>query len=454
MGREDSVGALEPAYDSAEDVDFDHELEFTDSRKFIIGTDERGGGVTGGAQCSPGADLSFANGGLHAYSVDRLQKTTPTGDDPAARAAEAFKAYAKDSSGNKAIFRTPIETRPQATFCTAHVFQQIPGENRIFMGWYSQGTQVIDFTENKDGTLDFKRAGYFIPELANEWVSAIFKVERNADGTSTYYGATGDGVVGDAGRNGIDIYKVTLPPAPVPPNRVPPANAPPGTNPNAPITPGLPGPSDPTTPDPGCAIASGFTTAAIAPQGRGLSFEFSRALDAPVRADLFQSSVGKRLVRKRVARFEDKTQSFVFKGKKGLKDGTFVARLRIKVPGRGIDTRRFSLVRKNGRFTVLEPFKSPVTCGLLRKSELNSNAFGGKKNGALGISFKLGAAASVEVVVRRGQKVVRTFKAKTFQPKRLRRLRFKAKQRGKYTVTLTATRAQQQATATLIARRV
>ena len=70
------------------------------------------------------------------------------------------------------------------------MFQQIPGQNRIFMGWYSQGTQVLDFTENADGTLDFKEAGYFIPASANEWVSHIFKVDRNADGSFTYYGTT------------------------------------------------------------------------------------------------------------------------------------------------------------------------------------------------------------------------------------------------------------------------
>ena len=46
------------------------------------------------------------------------------------------------------------------------------------MGWYSQGTQVIDFTENRDGTLDFKEAGWFIPANANQWVSAVFKSSR------------------------------------------------------------------------------------------------------------------------------------------------------------------------------------------------------------------------------------------------------------------------------------
>ena len=75
---------------------------------------------------------------------------------------------------------------------------------------------MIDFTENRDGTLDFKEAGWFIPGNANEWVSAVFKVQPNSDGTFTYWGATGDFSLGEAGRNTIDIYKVTLPAPPKP----------------------------------------------------------------------------------------------------------------------------------------------------------------------------------------------------------------------------------------------
>ena len=79
--------------------------------------------------------------------------------------------------GERAIFRVPIRTQPRATICTAHVFHQIPGQNRIVMAWYSQGTHIIDFLERPDGTIEFKEAGYFIPENANEWVSAAFKSE-------------------------------------------------------------------------------------------------------------------------------------------------------------------------------------------------------------------------------------------------------------------------------------
>ena len=69
-------------------------------------------------------------------------------------------SYARTPEGGKAIYRAPVRTGGQATVCTAHVFQQIPGQNRIFMGWYSQGTQVVDFTENPDGTVTLKEAGY------------------------------------------------------------------------------------------------------------------------------------------------------------------------------------------------------------------------------------------------------------------------------------------------------
>jgi hypothetical protein len=84
------------------------------------------------------------------------------------------------------------------------------------MAWYSQGTQVVDFVEHPDGTVEFKEAGFFIPTQANEWVSAVFKVKPNADGTYTYWGATGDFNLGTAGRSAIDIYKVTLPAPPRP----------------------------------------------------------------------------------------------------------------------------------------------------------------------------------------------------------------------------------------------
>ncbi len=51
------------------------------------------------------------------------------------------------------------------------------------MGWYSQGTLVLDFKERRNGRFKFKEAGYLIPENANTWVSHVFDYEKNPDGT-------------------------------------------------------------------------------------------------------------------------------------------------------------------------------------------------------------------------------------------------------------------------------
>ena len=205
------AGGTLSAYNSKEDIDFDHEAELSQSGDLLLATDERGGGVAPpGATCSPGVDNDIGNGGIHAYRFDGLSKTHP------ATAEEAFQAYARTPTGEKAIYRAEIHTPPEASICTAHVFQQIPGQNRIFMGWYSQGTQVVDFVENPDGTVEFTPAGYFIPENANTWVSAVFDYEKNPDGTYTYWGATGDFNIGAGGRSAVDIWKATLPAPPEP----------------------------------------------------------------------------------------------------------------------------------------------------------------------------------------------------------------------------------------------
>jgi len=196
-------------FNSKEDIAFDHEAELTGTGQHLIATDERGGGILPpGATCTPGVDNVIGNGGVSFYKTSALSKTRPTS------AEDAQKAYAKTPEGDPAIYRAQVRTQARATICTAHVFQQIPGENRIFMGWYSQGTRVLDFVEEANGQIRFEEAGYMIPENANTWVSHIFKTEKNADGSTTYYGATGEFNLGEAGRNAIDVYKVTLPPAP------------------------------------------------------------------------------------------------------------------------------------------------------------------------------------------------------------------------------------------------
>lgn len=209
MGR-GSGGAATPTYDSTEDIDFNHEVELSASGRLLLATDERGGGVVPpGASCAPAVDNLAGNGGVHAYRFNRLRRGVASPE-------RSFRAYARDPEGAKAIFRVPIRTGPQASLCTAHVFQQIPGQNRIFMGWYSQGTHVLDFVERRKGRVVFREAGFLIPANANTWVSHVFDWRRNPDGTYTYWGATGDFNLGLAGRSAIDVYETTLPPPPKP----------------------------------------------------------------------------------------------------------------------------------------------------------------------------------------------------------------------------------------------
>jgi hypothetical protein len=217
QGRQATGGDVtSPAFGAKEDVDFNHEAEFTHSRKFVIATDERGGGVVPpGATCAQNLDNPVGNGGLHAYAVDRLFTTESLDEVPTPE--EAFTSYARTPAGDKAIFRAEINTPgAQLTECTAHVFQQLPVDGdgtlgRIFMGWYSQGTQVVDYRENADGTFEFASVGYFIPELANQWVSHVFSSEVLPDGRVSYFGVASDFQLGN-GRNSVEVFKATLPP--------------------------------------------------------------------------------------------------------------------------------------------------------------------------------------------------------------------------------------------------
>jgi len=126
------------------------------------------------------------------------------------------------------------------------------------------------------------------------------------------------------------------------------------------------------------------------------------------------------------------------------------------VPGRGADVRRFSLRRANGRFKLLKDFAKPLSCGLVRKSELSGNAFGGRTNKALAIRFRLEEAAKVTTTVRRNGKVVKRFKKMTYQPNRNVTLELAPKglKKGTYSVEIAADRGQSRATTTLSARKV
>jgi hypothetical protein len=444
MGRESSTGAFQPAFDSTQDIDFDHEAELSHSGNLLIATDERGGGVTPpGASCSSASDNKTGNGGLHFYRANALQQGTPATPDA------AFGSYAQlPGGGGKAIYRAPVRTGGQATVCTAHVFQQIPGQNRIFMGWYSQGTQVVDFTENPDGTVTLKEAGYFIPANANEWVSHVFKAQENPDGTFTYWGAAADFNLGERGRNSIDVWRVTLPAPPKPADG-----------------PGVIGRRvggravSPSEGAPSCVSTPVIRSATARRRRTGLALGFRAT--APVTVDLFRQSAGRRVLGERlVKRFRSARGSLRWNGRdrrgRRLSDGYYVARFSARSGGVS-DVRRIALVKRRGRFSVAPAYARRDQCGTLRSFKLERPVFGGRSNRALNVAFRLGSAARASIEVRRGSRVVRRFGATEYAGGRVHRKRISVTRRlprGRYRVTITVTDAGRRVSSTLQAVRL
>ncbi len=418
MGFGATADIANAPYDANEDIVAAHEAELSHSGRFVFTTDERGGGVVPvSAGCSPGVDNVRGNGGIHAFPVSSFKTALPPSSE------EAQKAYAQTPEGERAIYRAPTRTGPQGSFCTAHVFHIIPGQNRIFMGWYSQGTQVVDFVENADGTIDFKEAGFFTPAAANTWTSAIFKVERNADGTFTYYGATGDGIVPGSGRGAIDVYKVTLPAPPQPRGSI------------------GPGPRFPPSTPPACAQESPFASVRARRTRSGVRIRVKRTRGARVRvrATLLRAvRRGSSLRRvRRVRRLRVRAR--------GLRRGYYVVRV-----AAGADSRVVGLRRTRRGLRPTRPIDRADPCDLLSLARLRAPVFAKR----MGVAVRVSEEARVKIEVRRGERLIRTVEAGILPANRTRVLRVAAGRRsGTYAFRVIAARTGKTSTATLVARR-
>jgi hypothetical protein len=170
-----------------------HEAVPTADNKYMFVTDERGGGVVpGGASCSPGEDNPYGNGGVHMFDIS----------DP------AKIEYVMTPDDQKAVFIGSVQV-PATTFCTSHRMELVPGEQRFFISWYSQGTKVVDYFFDANGKVVFRETASYVPEGANQWAAQPFKIVKNEDGTKTYHL-----VASDIAR-GIDIFSWTGPPNPI-----------------------------------------------------------------------------------------------------------------------------------------------------------------------------------------------------------------------------------------------
>lgn len=188
-------------YESTQGVAVSHEVEPTPDKKFMFVTDERGGGVVpGGASCTE-APNPYGNGGVHVFDI-----STP-----------GEYEYAQTPDGEKAVFIGETVVSSPA-FCTGHVMEQLKGEQRFTIAWYSQGTKIVDWFKDAQDRWTFREIASVVPQnpSAETWTSQVFKTVRNDDGTVTYYFMSSDIT------RGIDIFSWT---GPRNPNGTPPPSA-------------------------------------------------------------------------------------------------------------------------------------------------------------------------------------------------------------------------------------
>ena len=225
-------------------------------------------------------------------------------------------------------------------------------------------------------------------------------------------------------------------------------------------------PASASTPAPSsCRDANAFRSTTVRRSGRrGLELSFVRALGAaaPVSVDVFQQSVGSRVIGERlVARFPARAGAVSWNGRanrrgRTVTDGYYVARYRTRTP-QGVSTRRVALRRAGGRWSTRPAFDRRLACDALRSFKLERPVFGGRTNRALGVSYRVTRAASVRVTVLRGERVVRRFRPVAARPGQTRRVRLGAAslRRGDYRVRVSVTPpGGRTVTSTVTSRRV
>jgi hypothetical protein len=211
-----------------------------------------------------------------------------------------------------------------------------------------------------------------------------------------------------------------------------------------------------------CAAGRGFRSATAARKGAGVRFKFARRALSPVRVDVFQQSQGRHLFKKRLVKsFRKRSKSFTWngrgKGGRRLSDGVYFARYQMKFGSdRERDFRRVVLVRKHGRWKKRPPFYAAGSCGLLRSYKLLRPVFGGTRNRALSIAYRLARRGRVTVDVLRGGKRVRRFATRTRRAHHTFRNTLKARRlpRGDYRVRVTVRSGKAKVRSVLVSRRL
>jgi hypothetical protein len=210
--------------------------------------------------------------------------------------------------------------------------------------------------------------------------------------------------------------------------------------------------------EPSCVTpARGLRSVALQRRSRGARLAFARSVDRPVTVDVFQQTVGRRVIGERlVARFSGREGAVSWNGRanragRGVTDGYLMARYTMRLADGARDVRRIPLRRVRGRITARPASERLESCGIVRTFKLERPVLGGRTNRDLGISFRLNQDARTVVTVLRGDRVVKRFPATSRRARQLHRLRLDAEglprgdvrirlQAGGTTATLTARR--------------
>jgi hypothetical protein len=337
----------------------------------------------------------------------------------------------------------PEEGRaPESTYCV-HWFDPHPNYRSgglIAIGWYEHGTHFLRVGE--DGRIS--EVGFFLG--GGGQASAAYWIDERTVYVADYL-------------RGLDVLRFTGDIS------GPPAKAAGGQGAEPEPAPADPAPSRPATEppaaqaaaSPACTQPVALRSASVTSKGGRLELGFRRAAQAPVTVDVFQQSVGRRVIGERlVARFSRRTSAVRWDGKanrpgRTITDGYYFVRYRS-----GGETRRVALRRVDGRWSRRPSFQRPATCDLVRSFKLERPVFGGRTNRALGVSYQVAREAQVTVTVLRGSRTVRRFATRTVDARRTVRLRFDAERRsrGDYRVRIDVRRAGERVASTTVSRRL
>jgi len=211
-----------------------------------------------------------------------------------------------------------------------------------------------------------------------------------------------------------------------------------------------------------CRAAVGFLRAGVRPRGASRSaLRFDAALvgRGTFSVDVFRQSAGRTVLgNRRVARFRGRKAGFGWSGRgRRVRDGVYIVRFQRALAGGRVDTRRMVLERRRGRFRLRPDYYRRESCGVLSSFKLERPVFGGRRNRALGIAFRVARQSTVDVRLVRGKRTIRRLSRGTRAGRRTHRLRLPSERlrRGDYKIVIRATpRGGRPVVATLTARRL